>query len=187
MRLDHCPTPHRSAKKIPIASRPQPSQGAKYNFGVDLSDAIAKKVAIGELIKQGREHLCKPEKFSDEASPIDSQRLIPAAVMLENDMFVSRQRLALTCRSDSASFHDNFGARKGLDTMFHSQDGCDRLIMAVLPKTLEIGKTTRVGDINAAKWAGTEVSRAPESAKTVAMQKLPVTRDLTDAHGLMKL
>ena len=50
----------------------------------------AYKVAIGELIKEGREHLCKPEKFSDEASPIDSQRLIPAAVMLENDMFVSR-------------------------------------------------------------------------------------------------
>ena len=36
--------------------------------------------------------------------------------------------------------------------MFHRQDGGDRLIMAVLPKTLEIGKTTRV-------WSVTQKAR----------------------------
>ena len=33
-----------------------------------LNNAIA---AIGQPIKQGREHLCNPKKFSDKASPID--------------------------------------------------------------------------------------------------------------------
>ena len=65
-------------------------------------------------------------------------------MMLENNMFVSPRRIGLLRASDSVPFHYTFGARNGLDTMFHREDGGDRLIMAVLPKTLQIGQTTRV-------------------------------------------